>query len=119
MVVVALTPVAVAARRGAAISTDSVAADARSAAARREAGWECLERRIAALVPAGAAVVVPMDQPLLNYQRALELVAPHARVVDDARQAGYELRLRRATGSTRCSRLVPRVRRLGARTQAR
>jgi hypothetical protein len=111
--VVALAPVAVAARRGAAISTHTVATDARTAAARREAGWECLERRIAALVPAGAEVVVPMDQPLLNYQRALEMVAPHARVVDETRQAGYELRLRRARGSTRCSTLVPQVRRLG------
>ncbi len=109
---VSLAPVAVAARRGAAITTATVAADARSAAARRESGWDCLERRIAALVPAGAQVVVPMDQKLLNYQRALEMVAPHARVVDRPDRARYELRLVRATGSTRCSPLAPRVRRL-------
>jgi hypothetical protein len=108
----ALAPVAAAAQRGADLSTDTLKASARAAAERREDGWRCLERKIDARLPSGAKVLVPMDQPLLSYQRALEMVAPHARVVDEPSEADYELRLVPATGSTRCSPLTPQVRRI-------
>lgn len=107
----ALTPVAVAAQRGADLSAETLSSSARAAADRREGGWQCLERRIDALLPRGANVVVPMDQPLLNYQRALEMVAPHAEVVDQRSEADYELRLVPAAG-TRCSAFTPKVRRI-------
>jgi hypothetical protein len=107
----ALAPVAVAAKRGVDLSADTVSSSARAVAERREAGWLCLERRIDALLPRGAHVLVPMDQPLLNYQRALEMVAPHADVVDQRKDADYELRLVPSPGK-RCSSFTPRVRRI-------
>ena len=107
----ALAPVAVAAQRGADLSAGTLSSSARAVADRREAGWRCLERRIDALLPPGAEVLVPMDQPLLNYQRALEMVAPHAEVVARRSDADYELRLVPAPG-TRCSSFAPKVRRI-------
>lgn len=108
----AFAPVAVAAQKGADLSVETLSSSARTAADRREAGWRCLERRIDALLPRDALVLVPMDQPLLNYQRALEMVAPHAQVVDEPRAADYQLRLVPATGTTRCSPFTPQVRRI-------
>ena len=107
----ALAPVVVAAQRGADLSAGTLSSSARAVADRREAGWRCLERRIDALLPSGAHVLVPMDQPLLSYQRALEMVAPHAEVVDQRSDADYELRLVPAPGN-RCSSLAPQVRRI-------
>jgi hypothetical protein len=108
----ALAPVAVAAQKGADLSTDTLSSSSRARADRREAGWRCLERKIDALLPRGAQVLVLMDQPLLNYQRALEMVAPHAEVVDEPSEASYDIRLVPASGTTRCSPFAPQVRRI-------
>jgi hypothetical protein len=96
IVLLALLPVAVAAYRGARMSLDNADSASRAAGAQQERRWRCVEREIDAALPRDAKVTVPMDQPLLPYQRALELAAPHAQVVTRASQADFELRLVRA-----------------------
>ncbi|MGZ4608808.1 MAG: hypothetical protein ACXV4A_07270 [Actinomycetes bacterium] len=112
VVLLALLPVAVAAYRGARMSVDNADSASRAAGAKQERKWRCVEREIDAAVPAGAKVTIPMDQPLLPYQRALELVAPHAQVVSQAAQAKFELRLVKATMHGRCWNYRVAVRRL-------
>jgi hypothetical protein len=107
----ALAPVAVAAQRGVDMSAGTLSSSARALADHREAGWSCLERRIDALLPPDAHVLVVMDEPLLSYQRALEMVAPHAEVVARRSEADYELWLVPAPRN-RCSSLAPKVRRI-------
>jgi molybdenum cofactor biosynthesis enzyme MoaA len=102
IVLLALVPVGVAAYRGVRMSLDTADAESRIAGARQEARWRCVEREIDAALPAGAKVTVPMDQPLLPYQRALELAAPHAQVVSRAGQADFELRLVKAKRHGKC-----------------
>lgn len=96
VLLVAVAPVGVATFRGAKISLDHAGPHARHQGARDERRWRCVGREIDAALPAGSRVTVPMDQPLLPYQRAMELVAPHARVVARAADADVELRLVRA-----------------------
>jgi hypothetical protein len=103
VVLLALLPVAVAAYRGARMSVTTADSASRAAGAVQERRWRCVEQEIEAALPMGAKVTVPMDQPLLPYQRAMELIAPHAQVVARASQADYELRLVRAKRHGRCS----------------
>src|SRR4051794_7079631 len=102
VVLVALVPVGVAAYRGARMSAHSADGAARLAGSRAETRWRCVEREIDAALPAGSRVTVPMDQPLLPYQRAIELAAPHLQVVSRAADADYELRLVPARQGGRC-----------------
>jgi len=112
ILLLALLPVLFAAYRGATLSARSAESDARVAGARQERGWRCVEREIRATVPAGAEVLVPMDQPLLPYQRAMELVAPRARTVARQAQADMELRLVRAARHGTCQNFRVQVRHL-------
>ncbi len=98
----ALAPVVLSSYRGARMSLGFVDGSSREAGARQERRWQCVEREIAEALPEGARVTIPMDQPLLPYQRAMELVAPHAEVVSQASQAEYELRLIRSPRGGTC-----------------
>jgi len=99
---IALAPVVLSSYRGARMSLGFVDTSSRDVGARQERRWRCVEREIAEALPQGAKVTVPMDQPLLPYQRAMELVAPHAEVVSQASEADYELRLVRSQRRGTC-----------------
>jgi hypothetical protein len=112
IVLLVLLPVAVAAYRGARLSLENASPSARAAGAQQERRWRCVEQEIAAAVPTHAKVTVPMDQSLLPYQRAMELTAPHARVVSRASQADFELRLVPARRHGKCWNFRVEARRL-------
>ena len=56
--------------------------------------FDCMTRQVRDRVPAGATVNISREQPVdpdLWYQRLVEMTYPYARVVDDPRDASFDV----------------------------